>query len=159
MPIQSTHHDCTWQLQICKWTRNVAGLLHRPEIHCCHRFPKRFLRSASMSSTSFSASFFLRSASCSKACTLCLTFSASSWGLAAGLELLHQANQNSCLCKKVSNQATQTWCRWPPTHQEYLCTFIDTNSISNPGWHKILADSTQITLSVMQKQHYLTCQS
>ncbi len=41
----------------------------------------------------------------------------------------------------------------------FLCTFVETNSISNPGWQQTLVDSSQFTLSVMQKQHYLTCQS
>ncbi len=101
-----------------RWTRNKCYWVIAKTRQCCHRFPNRFLRSASMSSTSFSASFFFCSASCSKACTLCLTSSASSWGLAAGLELLHHANQSPCLCWKLSNQATQTYCRWPPTHQK-----------------------------------------
>lgn len=76
----------------------------------CYRSFKRFLRSASMSSTSFSACCFFCSASCSNACTLRLTASASSSGLAPGgfAELLHSHLQ--CLplldCSAPSSQAT-----------------------------------------------------
>ena len=143
--MQSTQHDCTWQLQMSK-----NEMLHRPDIHCCHRFPKLFLRSDSMSSTSFSASFFFRSASCSKACTLCLTTSASSWGLAAGLELLRHTNQSPCFCNKTSNQATQTCCRWPPT-QSILKNICWHHSISNPGWQK--------TLWIQHSLHCLSCKN
>lgn len=43
-----------------------------------HSLFKRFFKSASISSTSCSASCFFRAASCSKDCTFCLTTSASS---------------------------------------------------------------------------------